>query len=174
MALMIGNGVTQVLTLIYKFKDELIEGKVYSFHNMGVSTNGEAYRTTHHRYKLNFQFGSLIQRLSSVDVVRSPFHFVPIYDVVGGSYDIDYLGDVIGVLTNVGSEREITNQNGTTTKLNVIALEAEGHKLQCILLFPSSNIKLISMINTFLLQILHFILQFIILLLKFFNHISFS
>jgi hypothetical protein len=34
--------------------------------------------------------------------------------------------DVIGVLTNVGSEREITNQNGTTTKLNVIALEAEG------------------------------------------------
>ncbi|GAU51449.1 hypothetical protein TSUD_413460 [Trifolium subterraneum] len=58
---------------------------------------------------------------------KSPFHFVPMADVVGGSYDTDYLVDVIGVLTGVGSEREITNQNGTTTKLNVIALEADGY-----------------------------------------------
>jgi hypothetical protein len=33
--------------------------------------------------------------------------------------------DVIGVLTGVGSEREL-EKNGGTTKLNVIALEAEG------------------------------------------------
>jgi replication factor A1 len=71
------------MSLIYKFKDELIEEKVYSFQNLGVLTNGGAYRTTHHRYKLNFQFGSLIQRLSNVDVVGSSFHFIPIYDVVG-------------------------------------------------------------------------------------------
>jgi hypothetical protein len=30
------------------------------------------------------------------------------------------------MLTGVGSEREVTNQNGTTTKLNVIELEADG------------------------------------------------
>ncbi|GAU46750.1 hypothetical protein TSUD_402760 [Trifolium subterraneum] len=123
-------------TLIYKFKDELIQGMVYSFENLGVSTNGGAYRTTHHRYKLNFQFSSLIQRLSNVAVGGTPFNFVPIADVVSGSYDTDYLVDVIGVLTGVGAEREITNQNGTTTKLNVIALEAEGHKLQCTLFGP--------------------------------------
>ncbi|MCI17312.1 replication protein A 70 kDa dna-binding subunit, partial [Trifolium medium] len=99
---------------------------VYSFENLGVSTNGGAYRTTHHRYKLNFQFSSLVQRLCNVDVGGSPFNLVPIAHVVSGSYDTDYLVDVIGVLTGVGAEREITNQNGTTTKLNVIALEAEG------------------------------------------------
>jgi hypothetical protein len=33
----------------------------------------------------------------------------------------------MGVLTGVGQEREVTNQNGSTTKLNVIALEAEGY-----------------------------------------------
>ncbi|MCH93544.1 replication protein A 70 kDa dna-binding subunit, partial [Trifolium medium] len=77
-----------------------------------------------------------VQRLSNVDVVKSPFQFVPISDVVGGSYDTDYLVDVIGVLTGVGSEREITNQNGSTTKLNVIALEADGHKIQCTLFGP--------------------------------------
>ncbi|CAJ2640094.1 unnamed protein product [Trifolium pratense] len=123
-------------TLIYKFKDDLMEGKVYSFENMGVSTNGGAYRTTHHRYKLNFQFGSLVQRLTNVDVSGSQFNLVPISDVVSGGYDTDFLVDVIGVLTGVGSEREITNQNGSSTKLNVVALEADGHKLQCTLFGP--------------------------------------
>ncbi|GAU29146.1 hypothetical protein TSUD_59130 [Trifolium subterraneum] len=68
-----------------------------------------------------------------MQIVRSPFNFVPISEVVGGSYDTDFLVDVIGFLTSVGQEREITNQNGTSTKLNVIALEVNGHKLQCTL-----------------------------------------
>ncbi|CAJ2647809.1 unnamed protein product [Trifolium pratense] len=123
-------------TLIYKFKDDLSEGKVYSFENLGVSTNGGAYRTTQHRYKMNFQFGSVVQRITNHDVKGSPFHLVPISDVVSGSYDTDYLVDVIGVLTGVGTKREITSHNGSTTKLNVIALEAQGHKIQCTLFGP--------------------------------------
>ncbi|CAJ2664860.1 unnamed protein product [Trifolium pratense] len=123
-------------TLIYKFKHEIIEGKVYSFENLGVASNTGAYRTTHHPYKLNFQFGSLVQRLSNCDILKSPFTFVPIADILGGCYDTDFLVDVIGFLTEIGQEREITNQNGSTTKLNVIALEADGHKLQCTLFGP--------------------------------------
>ncbi|XP_045791941.1 replication factor A protein 1-like [Trifolium pratense] len=123
-------------TLIYKFKHDVIEGKVYSFENIGVAANTGAYRTTHHPYKLNFQFGSIVQRLSNCDIVKSPFTFVPISEVVGGLYDTDFLVDVIGLLTEIGQEREITNQNGSTTKLNVISLEADGHKLQCTLFGP--------------------------------------
>jgi replication factor A1 len=78
-------------TLIYKFKDDLREGKVYAFENMGVATNGGAYRTTNHRYKLNFQFTSIVQILSNQDIVMSPFNFTPIATIVGGSYDNDYL-----------------------------------------------------------------------------------
>ncbi|WJX55676.1 hypothetical protein P8452_41417 [Trifolium repens] len=78
----------------------------------------------------------MVQKLSNVDIKGSGFNFVPISEVVGGSYDTDYLVDVIGILTGVGTEREVTNQNGSTTKLNVIALEAEGHKLQCTLFGP--------------------------------------
>ncbi|GAU42710.1 hypothetical protein TSUD_382460 [Trifolium subterraneum] len=100
--------------------------------SLGASNVG-AYRTTHHPYKLNFQFSSLVQRLSNFQILRSPFAFVPISEVVGGSYDTDFLVDVIGFLTGVGQEREITNQNGTSTKLNVIELEAHGHKLLCTL-----------------------------------------
>ncbi|KAK2409538.1 replication protein A 70 kDa DNA-binding subunit E [Trifolium repens] len=75
---------------------------------------------------MNFQFNTFVQRLFNFDIPKSPFHFVPISEIVGGSYDTDYLCDVIGVLTGVGQEREVTNQNGSTTKLNVIALEADG------------------------------------------------
>ncbi|PNX95898.1 replication factor A protein [Trifolium pratense] len=104
-----------------------------------------AYRTTRHPYKLNFQFSSSVQRLTNFEIVTSPFSFVPIAEVVGGCYDTDFLVDVIGFLTGVGQEREITNHNGTTTKLNVIELEADGHKLQCTLFGPY-----VDELNTFL------------------------
>ncbi|WJX88373.1 hypothetical protein P8452_70471 [Trifolium repens] len=102
-------------TLIYKFKDELIEGKVYTFEKMGVSPNVGAYRTTHHSFKLNFKATTLVQRLFNQDIVRYPYNFVPIGQIVGGSYDIDFLVD------------------GTSPKVNVIEIEQDGSKIQCYL-----------------------------------------
>jgi replication factor A1 len=78
-------------TLIYKFKNELIEGKVYCLENLGVATNSGAYRSCRHPYKLNFQYSSLVQRLSNFEILKSPYNFVPISEVVGGSYDCDFL-----------------------------------------------------------------------------------
>ncbi|WJX57622.1 hypothetical protein P8452_43162 [Trifolium repens] len=71
--------------------------------------------------------------LTKTLIVRSPFNFTPIADIVGGSYDTDFLVDVIGLLTGVGCVRKITSQNGTTSKLNVIEFEVDGHKIQCSL-----------------------------------------
>jgi hypothetical protein len=45
------------------------------------------------------------------------------------------MADVIGLFTGFGQEREVTNQNGTTTKLNVIVLEADGYDIIFVLLF---------------------------------------
>lgn len=78
-------------TLIYKFKNDLIEGKSYSFENLGVAKNGGSYRTTRHAYKLNFQFNSKVQLLSNLTITKSPYCFVPIAEIIGGSFDIDYL-----------------------------------------------------------------------------------
>lgn len=66
---------------------------------MGVAANGGSYKTTHHPYKLNFQFGTKCLPLCGALVSGSDFKFVPISDKVGGSYDCDYLVDVIGMLT---------------------------------------------------------------------------
>ncbi|WJX57196.1 DNA helicase [Trifolium repens] len=53
--------------------------------------------------------------------------------IVGGSYDTDFLIDVIGILIDVGREREINDQDGTPTKVNVIEIEQNGSKIQCYL-----------------------------------------
>ncbi|KAK2457830.1 replication protein A 70 kDa DNA-binding subunit E [Trifolium repens] len=83
--------------------------------------------------KIHATFTSIVQRLCNQDIVKSPFNFTPIAEIINGSYDTDFLVDVIGFLTGVGCEREITNQNGVTSKLNVIELEVDGHKIQCSL-----------------------------------------
>ncbi|XP_024633535.2 uncharacterized protein [Medicago truncatula] len=93
---------------------------------MGIAANGGSYKTTHHPYKLNFQFGTKCLSLCGALVSGSDFKFVPISDIVGGSYDCDYLVDVIGMLTGVGTKREY-ERNGSATKLNVIAMEADGY-----------------------------------------------
>ncbi|KAK2422778.1 replication factor A protein [Trifolium repens] len=100
---------------------------------MGVSPNVGAYHTTLHSFKLNFKATTLVQRLFNQDIVRSPYNFVPIGQIVGGSYDTDFLVDVIGILIDVGREREINDQDGTPTKVNVIEIEQDGSKIQCYL-----------------------------------------
>lgn len=90
---------------MYKFQSEIREGKVYSFENMGVAANGGSYKTTHHPYKLNFQFGTKCLPLCGALVSGSDFKFVPISDIVGGSYDCDYLvGEYICKFSEVFEE----------------------------------------------------------------------
>jgi hypothetical protein len=56
-------------TLLYKFKNDIFEGKCYSFENMGVANNGGNYRTTRHPFKLNFQFSSKVSQSLSLHII---------------------------------------------------------------------------------------------------------
>jgi len=78
-------------TLLYKFKNDIFEGKCYTFENMGVANNGGNYRTNRHSLKLNFQFSSKVVYLPNLTITKSPYNFIPISEIVGGSYDTDYL-----------------------------------------------------------------------------------
>ncbi|XP_068492261.1 uncharacterized protein [Phaseolus vulgaris] len=111
-------------TLIYKFQNDIFEDKVYSFNFFSVSTNSGSYRTTCHQYKINFQFGTKVTSVGN-DLVSCPKpHYTPI-SVLKAS-------DVIGILTGVGTEREL-NRSGSTTKLNAISIEADGYRIKCTL-----------------------------------------
>jgi len=78
-------------TLLYKFKNDIFEGKCYTFENMGLANNGGNYRTTRYPLKLNFQFSSKVVFLPSLTITKSPYNFIPISEIVGGSYDTDFL-----------------------------------------------------------------------------------
>ncbi|XP_068497907.1 uncharacterized protein [Phaseolus vulgaris] len=107
-------------TLIYKFQNDIFEDKVYSFNFFSVSTNSGSYRTTCHQYKINFQFGTKVTSvgndLISLDMFLNEYVFT----------------DVIGILTGMGTEREL-NRSGSTIKLNVISIEADGYHIECTL-----------------------------------------
>ncbi|XP_068476737.1 uncharacterized protein [Phaseolus vulgaris] len=74
----------------------------------GKEKRERSYRTTHHKYKINFQFGT---KYTPMSVIRVP------------GFDTDYL---------VGIEREI-NRTGSSTKLNVISIEVDGLRMECTL-----------------------------------------
>jgi len=50
-------------TLIYKFQNEISKGEVYGIQNFSIAPNREIYQTSHHPYKINFQFGTKVTLL---------------------------------------------------------------------------------------------------------------
>ncbi|KAL5096315.1 hypothetical protein RYX36_000642, partial [Vicia faba] len=61
----------------------------------------------------------------------SPYSFVSFTDILG-NIDMDYLIDVIGILSSVDRER-VYERNRVYTKFKVIELESNGIKLECTL-----------------------------------------
>ena len=114
-----------------------------------MAINSGSYRTTCHRYKINFQFGTKVSCVGNDLVSCALPQYTPMSVIRAPSFDTDYfvgkftimvlvqhicfhmclhnflLPDVIGLLTGVGTEREI-NRTGSSTKLNVISIEADG------------------------------------------------
>jgi len=55
-----------------------------------------SYRTTIHNFKLNFQYNTKVQYLPSMNITRSPYHFVHFLYIVGETFDTDYIhGDLL-------------------------------------------------------------------------------
>jgi hypothetical protein len=76
---------------LYKFQNDVVEGKSYAFENLDVASNGGSYKTTKHSYKLNFQYGTKVMPLAGSTISGSPFNFIPISDISGANFDSDYL-----------------------------------------------------------------------------------
>ncbi|XP_027903772.1 uncharacterized protein LOC114163676 [Vigna unguiculata] len=131
-------------TLIYKFQSEIKEDKVYSIQSFSVSCNGGSYRTTKHAYKINFQFGTKVNMVQSTLVPKTTTSYTPFSTIIADGFDTDYLVNVIGMFTAVGTEREL-EKAGKKTKMNVILIEADGLQLECTLFG-----QYVDMLNAFL------------------------
>ncbi|XP_068503932.1 replication protein A 70 kDa DNA-binding subunit B-like [Phaseolus vulgaris] len=119
-------------TLIYKFQNQICEDRVYSIQSFTVASNSGSYRTTKHEYKINFQYGTKVSLMANEVVPQSTPQYTPLSLIFAPGFDTDYLGDIIGVLTGVGTERELRKE-GRTSKLNVISIDCDGFRIQCTL-----------------------------------------
>ncbi|KEH43498.1 animal RPA1 domain protein [Medicago truncatula] len=93
-------------TLIYKFKEQLQEGMVFTISSFNVASNSGSYRPSRNEYKLNFTINTKVKLSKTVLVPTNVYSFTPAPDVFNESYDNNYLVDVIGVMIGVGVERE--------------------------------------------------------------------
>jgi len=78
-------------TLIYKFQTEISKGHVYAIQNFSVAPNSGIYRTTHHPYKINFQFGTKVSLLHGNLVPDMKPQYTPLSLLTTTGFDTDYL-----------------------------------------------------------------------------------
>jgi len=75
------------MTLIHIFQCEIVDDSVYSVQSFSVASNGGSYKTTHHHYKINFQFGT---KITSVDAQLVP-EYIPLSLISAPGFETDYL-----------------------------------------------------------------------------------
>jgi len=78
-------------TLIYKFQNEISEGHVFGIQNFSVAPNNGIYRTTHHPYKINFQFGTKFSLLDTKLVSDMKPQYTPLCLLTTSGFDTNYL-----------------------------------------------------------------------------------
>ena len=77
--------------LIYKFQNDISEGHVYAIQNFSVAPNSGIYRTTHHPYKINFQFGTKVSLLNVNLVPDIKPQYTPLSLLTTTAFNTDYL-----------------------------------------------------------------------------------
>ncbi|XP_027916000.1 uncharacterized protein LOC114175441 [Vigna unguiculata] len=76
---------------------EISEGHVYAIQNFSVAPNSGIYRTTHHPYKINFQFGTKVSLLHGNLVPDMKPQYTPLSLLTTTGFDTDYLVDKVQV-----------------------------------------------------------------------------
>ncbi|ESW16426.1 hypothetical protein PHAVU_007G155600 [Phaseolus vulgaris] len=61
-------------------------------------------------------------------------HYTPLSLLFVAGFDTDFLVDIIGILTGVGTKRELTKE-GKVTKINVISIDCDGCFMRVVLGF---------------------------------------
>ncbi|XP_057435719.1 uncharacterized protein LOC130728308 [Lotus japonicus] len=112
-------------TLVYRFKNQLVEGRVYQISFFGVCENGGDFRTTSYPYKVNFQMHTSVRLMANTPITGKPFFFMPLSDVVFKDPDTSFLIDVIGILTGSSGEQEF-EKHGKVQKRITLEIEQEG------------------------------------------------
>lgn len=78
--------------LVPLFKDDITEGSIYVFENFMVGSNDSTYKTTDHKYKLNFMGGTKVWKVTLADIPTNHFKFVSFVDILAAPREDKMLG----------------------------------------------------------------------------------
>jgi len=81
--------------LILLFKDDIVQGSIYVFENFMVGSNDNTYKTTDHKYKLNFMGGTKVFKVTAIDIPINHFKFVSFVDILDAPREDRLLGETL-------------------------------------------------------------------------------
>ncbi|KAK2378193.1 replication protein A 70 kDa DNA-binding subunit [Trifolium repens] len=118
--------------LIPLFKDRIREGCVYVFERFMVAKNDVAFRSTHHKHKLNFMRRTAVYKITGTGMPHNHFDFMSFQEILSKTTE-DQLLDVIGHVVEKNDMKE-TEKNGKISKIIDATLEdLEGNRVHCTL-----------------------------------------
>ncbi|XP_057446214.1 uncharacterized protein LOC130738276 [Lotus japonicus] len=116
-----------------RFYLTLIPGFTYIMRNFTVRENSEYFPSTSYLFELHFRVDTFFHQVNDFPIIRSPYSFVRIPDVLNLDVSYDYLIDVIGVQTKIGRVQEFT-VSGNVEKLVRFDISVAGTKIECVLI----------------------------------------
>ncbi|XP_057439786.1 uncharacterized protein LOC130732491 [Lotus japonicus] len=113
-----------------KFKSELREGKVYTITYFSVLSNSGGFMASEHDYKIMFNEKTRAAVEEAIGIPMTKYSFKDTDQILATGGDSDFLIDVIGLVTNVSSEKKYPKAGNVT---RMIELELTDDKLIPIL-----------------------------------------
>ncbi|XP_057426086.1 uncharacterized protein LOC130719476 [Lotus japonicus] len=118
--------------MMAKLKTELSEGKVYKFSYFGVGSNSGEFMASTHEYKILFNDKTKMTLDEDTMIPLNAFSFKNSAEILATGGECNYIIDMIGLVTNVSSERQYT-KGGSLTRLVELELTDEKGKISCAL-----------------------------------------
>lgn len=81
--------------LLPGFKDELEEGSTYVIEKFMVAQNDPTFKTTNHKYKLNFMGGTNVFKVNATEIPLRSFNFVTFLEILASHKEDRLLGNSI-------------------------------------------------------------------------------
>ncbi|KAK2364238.1 hypothetical protein QL285_089135 [Trifolium repens] len=80
--------------LIQHFRDQIEEGCAYVFERFMVAKNDPTFKSTQHKHKLNFMRGTKVYKVTSNEISKNHFEFMPFQDILSCTAEGCLLGRI--------------------------------------------------------------------------------
>ncbi|XP_045791821.1 uncharacterized protein LOC123886558 [Trifolium pratense] len=90
-----------------KFENEIpiIVKNTYTMQNFQVSKNDDQFKPSHHKFKLRFNGGTLVNDVNVHEIADPVTKFKSFVDIINGNFREDYLYDIIGMVDEQGFQQ---------------------------------------------------------------------